>query len=174
MKFDITTVADKIRSDQVDLFSRFDVNDVTALMDSIEEHRPYHFIPLSVTEVWDDVEKKFGRDGIEAFHRLTLLTLIAQFDERSKSKGYSPSILSRFVHSFQRIFDAIQDPAFEHYKTCGGYLPQRFSSLSTKDVSCRSANCCFLNRLFIAALFYRGGIGQMSKFAALMFKNRRE
>jgi len=51
MKFDITTVADKIRSDQVDLFSRFDVNDVTALMDCIEEHRPYHFIPLSVTKV---------------------------------------------------------------------------------------------------------------------------
>jgi hypothetical protein len=169
MKFDITTVADKIRSDQVDLFSRFDVNDVTALMDSIEEHQPYHFIPLSVTEVWDAVEKKFGRDGIEAFHRLTLLTLIAQFDERSKSKGYSPSILSRFVHSFQRIFDAIQDPSFEHYKIVGDIFLKDLA-LCRQRMFPAGAQIVVPQSSFHRALFYRGGIGQMSKFAALMLK----
>ena len=86
MKFDTSAAANTIRSKYPNVFAQFEIEHAIALLDSIDETRPYHNMPAAVSEYWAAIGEKFGSDVINAFHSLTLLQLIQQFDDRSQNR----------------------------------------------------------------------------------------
>jgi hypothetical protein len=102
-----------------DLLEYFDPNEVARSFSTIPDETAYFKIPGDVEALWNAVEYRFGVSGFDAFQRITMLRLIAQFNDiaTARAYGYTPEIIERFGISFARIGQSIADPDYNGYST---------------------------------------------------------
>lgn len=149
------------------LFSHFDPGDCIAAFDQVPDSFAYHHVPKAVDDLWRRIEAEFGASGFDAFQRLTMLTLIRDFESRSHDRKYTDGVLARFGISFRRIITSARDPEFALYRDQNDIL--------LKDLAlCRQAMFPVGHRIvepnsgFSRSLAFRGGVSQAVRFLWLL------
>ena len=166
IKKDLTA---KIESMHKDLFATFPVATYlqkAALIPQIGSYKPYG---LEVNAYSQSIMDTYDRSALEAYHKLVLVNLILQAEDRLKQKKMPEDIIQLFVKNFNSIIKRIES---KHVRQ-GFYL---FSN----DKFCKDFSVCRLSMIpagqqkihldGIARRFlFKNGVKQFLKFSAFIF-----
>ena len=158
---------EKIRKGHKELFSRFEPNSCILFFDQVPIHKPYHYVPAGVENVWAAISREFGESGFEAYQKVTLLHLIGKFGATNAKNRYSETIRERFAISFRRIANSIADPEFALYRSRTDIMLKDLG-LCRQKIFPAGAQVVEPDSGFHRALVFRGGIPQAYEFAQLL------
>jgi hypothetical protein len=97
------TSVELLRGRFPELFVQYPVDDYIRLLDDTQQGKSMFHVPESVAVFRKGVIRRWGVEGLEVYHRVTMLTLMDAFEERARQFNYPPSILLQFRINFARI-----------------------------------------------------------------------
>jgi hypothetical protein len=84
-------------------------------LDNCERDHGYRFVPPKIRSQCKEITTQSGLHGLELYHRLLLVTLIEQYDERQKRYRIPDSIKSLILREFDRILSGMESTEEEFY-----------------------------------------------------------
>ena len=90
------------------LLQEFPVKIYTELFDSSESFRGYRFIPDEIALSCQKIIAKFGKSSLDLYHRLILVSLIIDYEDRIKQRNIPESIPELISYEFERILKGVQ------------------------------------------------------------------
>jgi len=153
------------------LLERYDPDDAIRLFDEIPVGSLYNYISEELTDLWSALSKDFGENGFDAFQRITMLTLMNNFEKRSSGRRYSESIIERFQISFRRITQSISDQKFGKYRNCNDILLKDLAICLQRVFPAGGARVVEPKSGFPRSLMLQGGLTQGFKVLSLLIKS---
>lgn len=77
-------------------------------LDRWEQRQAYHFVPMEVDRECERIAARSTKRGLELYHKLLLIWLIEQYEERSKRHRIPESIGRLIPEAFDRILTGIE------------------------------------------------------------------
>lgn len=120
----------RVRAEVPNLLESYPLERYLALLDSEGGYGGYSRVPKSVESLCVEIQHRHGTRVLEDYHRLLLLTLVRDFDERLVGRRYPPSVLALYRTYLAGIVARL------HANPPGFYLHQ--NDLFAKDLAvCR-------------------------------------
>lgn len=91
-----------------DLLSVFPIDVYIHLLDHIRTYGGYSSFPKEAHEVCNEIVRQAGRQVLENYHRLVLLSLIEGFGHRLSQRRMPVSMVHLFAKEFQRIISEMK------------------------------------------------------------------
>ena len=112
------------------MLDTFPISKIITAFDELPPEANYTCIPEPVTSTWETIAHDHGPEGFSLYQKVTMLTLMRDFQARTHIRNYTPATLACYAKSFSRIMDQIEDRKFTEY--------DRINDLLIKDLSlCR-------------------------------------
>ncbi len=86
----------RVRAKVPNLLESYPLERYLALLDSEGGYGGYSRVPKSVESLCVEIQHRHGTRVLEDYHRLLLLTLVRDFDERLAGRRYPPSVLALY------------------------------------------------------------------------------
>ena len=149
------------------LFARYPVDDYIRLLDETHEGKSMFATSPRVTAFWNIVVDAWGAQGLEVYHRVTMLALIEAFEERAAPHNYPPAILEQFRISFRRIERNIARGEPGSYTHTDDNFIKDFSIC--RQIAFPGGGAWVIDRHggFPRRVLFRGGIAQFIRLAYL-------
>lgn len=104
----LDSTAERIRADRRGLLEDLPPAEYIAQLDAIAPYAGYHATSAAIDERCREIRARAGESGLEDYHRLVLLQLIAAFERRATPFRYPASVREVFQAQHRRIAAAIQ------------------------------------------------------------------
>jgi hypothetical protein len=150
-----------------DLFQQHRVEDYICMLDETQQGKSMFDIPERVRTFWHTVTKGWGIEGLEIFHRVTMLALMDAFAERASQYNYPASVLQQFRLSFMRIENNILQGQIGTYSHTGDSFLKDFSLCRQTAFPGGGAWIIDHHGAFPRSVMFKGGIGQFFRLAHL-------
>ena len=135
------------------------------LLDETPKSEKYSTIIPGVAALWQRIARAHGEQTLEAYNKLTMLTLMDAFAERSKGRNYPESIVSEFHSNFDRITRLIVEATPEIYHHTSDILLKDLAICRQKAFPVGGAWIADAFGGFSRAPLLSGGACQFARFA---------
>jgi len=126
----IATLLETLQARSPAILNTFPISKIVTAFDDLPPEANYTCIPEPVSSAWNSITHEHGPEGFSLFQKVTMLTLMQDFQARSHIRNYTPATLDCYARSFNRILDQIEDQKFTAY--------DRINDLLIKDLAlCR-------------------------------------
>ena len=105
-----------LASSGLELEGRHAVAAYIGAFDAVRRPRSYNHVPKAVGDMIGAIETAAGPSAVEDYHRLVLLTLIQQFDQRATACRLPPRLRDRSIDFLAGIVRRLQKPRPGHYR----------------------------------------------------------
>ncbi|MFT4582902.1 MAG: hypothetical protein ACI915_003593 [Gammaproteobacteria bacterium] len=159
-----------LRQQHRELLERYNPDSCIESLDRVAESDSYHKIPDDVIATWLAVRSDFGRIGFEAFQKITLASLIDNFEIRSREHKYTDSVRQCYTKSYDRIIKSISDPDFSNYCEDNDALKKDLG-LCRQKLFPAGAQVVEAGSSFHRAMMFRDGIKQALAMLSLLCRS---
>ena len=166
IKKDLAVEIESMRKDLLTMFPVATYLQKTALIPQIGSYKPNG---LEVDAYSRSIMDIYGQNTLESYHKLVIVNLILQAEDRLRQKKMPEDIIRLFIKNFNSIIKRIES----RYTRQGFYL---FSN----DKFCKDFAVCRLSMIpagqqkihldgIARRFFFKNGVKQFLKFAAFIF-----
>jgi hypothetical protein len=152
-----------------DFFDRYPIAAYITLLDATPLYQHYHAITTDVGALWRDILDECGKAGLEAYNRLTMLTLIDVFETRAARHDYPDSIVAQFKLNFVRISKKITDTELGAYLHSDDLFLKDFAVCRQRLIPCGGTWYADPDMGYARAPLFGGGVSQFFEFLYFHF-----
>ena len=106
----------QIETQDPQLFEDHAIDRYIAFFDALPGITGYRFVPAEAEEYASAIAMRTNQDGLEAYHKLVLVQLISQFDQRVLGKKLTSSIRSKTLDYLERVLTDMETPRKRFYR----------------------------------------------------------
>lgn len=161
-----------IISENQEMLEKYDPDTAIDLFDQVEADRAYNHVPDNIEHLWSSLAGEFGKEGLDAFQKTTMLRLMERFEARSVGKRYCENIRKRFCISFDRILKSMENKNFKRYSTINDILIKDLAICRQHVFPGGGGRIVEPRARLSMSLAFRGGLVQALKFAGRIHKIR--
>ena len=105
----------KIATADKALLSEYPVEEYIAFFDALRPSEGFAVVPNEAGRFCQSIVKRTEQSSLEDYHRLALLTAMAQFDQRSQQRSLTPTVRQYFEQYFDAILAEMEKPKKRYY-----------------------------------------------------------
>lgn len=159
--------AELLRGRFPELFVQYPVDDYIRLLDDTHKSKSMFHVPDSVAVFREGVINRWGREALEVYHRVTMLTLMDAFAERASGFNYPKSIIAQFKINFARIREHIAQSEIGTYAHTADNFTKDFAIC--RQTAFPAGGCWVIDHhgSFPRRVLFTGGVIQFFRLAWL-------
>ena len=121
-----------------DVLRRYPVEDYVNTLDKTEPLTGYWSVPALIHQWCNEIEALGGSDSLEIYHKMVLLTLMADFPERIEGRRVPDSIITLLAVSFQCLLRQLGDGENNYYRHSNDLFRKDLALCRLKLLPCGS------------------------------------
>jgi hypothetical protein len=160
-------VGQRLAAAAAPLLERFPPADYIAAFDAVELEQSYQFVPEAARAQCQRIEKDFGTEALELYHRWVLIELIASFRARLAVRRIPTSVVELIEAAFVRILRGVESAPADFHQFGNELFVKDFATCRLRMLPCGSEAVDVASGIPRSTLF-KGGLAQFAKLGRLV------